>query len=379
MGRAKGSICALGVLLGLLTTFSAPHARSQEPAAPNTKAAIERGLNFLRTKGQADDGTFSIQAGPGLTALALTAALRSGCALDDPLAAKGLKALEGFVKPDGGVYGNGRLRNYETCVAMLCFSAANADKRYDATIKNADRFVRGLQIGAAGEVNQLDPRFGGVGYGGPERPDLSNTAYLVDALISAGAQADDEAIQRALAFVSRCQNLDSQYNDTKYAKLVGDGGFYYVIPTEKFDPSSDNERYTSDGGLRSYGSMSYAGFQSLVYAGLTPDDPRVKAVTEWASKNYSVKENPGVGTAGLFYYYNAFGSAMSASKLDEVTDDKGVKHNWRQELAAELVAQQSADGSWANQNRQWFENDPNLATAFALLALDYCAEPPTTK
>src|SRR6185436_14353875 len=100
-------------------------------------------------------------------------------------------------------------------------------------------------------------RYGGVGYGGPERPDLSNTTYLIDALIAAGAPADDQAIQRALAFVSRCQNLDSQYNDTKYAKLVGDGGFYYVIPTEKFDPSSDAERYTPDGGLRSYGSMSY--------------------------------------------------------------------------------------------------------------------------
>ena len=101
------------------------------------------------------------------------------------------------------------------------------------------KFVRGLQIGAAGDVANADPDYGGVGYGGPERPDLSNTSYLIDALVAAGAEPDDEAIQRALAFVSRCQNLESAGNDTPFAGKVNDGGFYYVIPTESVDPSSD--------------------------------------------------------------------------------------------------------------------------------------------
>ena len=60
--------------------------------------------------------------------MALTALLRNDVPVDDPMVAKGLKALEGFVKPDGGVYGNGRLKNYETCVAILAFTEANADK-----------------------------------------------------------------------------------------------------------------------------------------------------------------------------------------------------------------------------------------------------------
>ena len=41
------------------------------------------------------------------------------------MVATGLQALEGFVKPDGGIYGNGRLKNYETCVAMVCLAEAN--------------------------------------------------------------------------------------------------------------------------------------------------------------------------------------------------------------------------------------------------------------
>jgi hypothetical protein len=346
-------------------------AGAQDAQAPDVQTAVQRGLEYLRTKGQAEDGTFTIQAGPGITALALTAAIRNGAALDDPLVAKGLTALEGFVQDDGGIYSSGgRLKNYETCVGILAFAAANADGRYKNVIANANSFVRGLQIGAAADGDQLDPRWGGVGYGGPDRPDLSNTTYFIDALVAAGADGEDEAIQRALAFVSRCQNLDSAFNDTKYAKLVGDGGFYYAIPTE--DGGGDSERRTENGGLRSYGSMSYSGFKSLVYAGLTENDPRVKAVLEWVSKNYSVEENPGAGSAGLYYYYHALASALAAGKVTKVTDAAGAKHNWRKDLAAELIKRQNADGSWTNSNRQWFENDPNLATAFALLALSHC-------
>jgi hypothetical protein len=122
--------------------------------------------------------------------------------------------------------------------------------------------------------------------------------------------------------------------------------------------------------------MSYAGFKSLVYAGLSENDPRVKAVLDWVSKNYSVEENPGVGSAGLFYYYHAFASALAAGKMAEVTDAEGAQHDWRKDLAAELIKRQNADGSWTNANRQWFENDPNLATAFALLALANCDSAP---
>lgn len=373
MVRSVQSVCASLITVCLAVT-AAPRAGAQAPAADSAlPKAVERALEFLRTKGQAEDGTFSSMAGSGVTALTLTAAIRNGAPLDDPMIAKGLKALEGFVHDDGGIYA-ARLKNYETCVGILAFAAANKDGRYDETLKNANSYVRGLQIGVAGETPAADPTYGGVGYGGPERPDLSNTAYLVEALVALGAPPEDEALQRALLFVSRCQNLDSTYNDTQFAGQVNDGGFYYVIPTEAVDPS-DSERYTPNGGLRSYGSMSYSGFKSLVYAGLTENDPRVKAVTEWVSKNYSVKENPGVGSAGLFYYYHAFAAGLAAAKLDEVVDAEGKPHNWRQDLAAELISRQNPDGSWTNSNRQWFENDPNLATAFALLALDYCRAP----
>ena len=281
------------------------------------------------------------------------------------------------MKPDGGIYGNGRLKNYETCVAIVAFQLANKDGRYKELLANADKFVRGLQISGGSAAESSDPSYGGAGYGGPGRPDLSNTSYLIDALVAGGAEPSDPAIQRALAFVSRCQNLKGPHNDTKFAALVNDGGFYYVIPSENEDPST-SERYDENGGLRSYGSMTYSGFKSLVYAGLTQNDPRVKAAKEWITKNYTVEKNPGQGDAGLYYYYHAFAAALKASTLNEITDNAGQSHDWRNDLATELAKRQKPDGSWTNSNRQWFENDANLSTSFALIALSYCDTKPAT-
>ncbi|MEM9660220.1 MAG: hypothetical protein AAF961_17790, partial [Planctomycetota bacterium] len=193
------------VVASLLATWNSWHsldAATQEPTSEESSRdqAVQRGLAFLREQGQAEDGTLSSRVGSGVTSLAVTAALRHGATLDDPLVARGLEALEGNVQPDGGVYAGGRLKNYETCVAIVCFSEANraaGDGRYDEILKNAEQFVRGLQIGADGRRDRSDPHFGGVGYGGPERPDLSNTAYLLEALQSLEAPADDPAVQRA--------------------------------------------------------------------------------------------------------------------------------------------------------------------------------------
>jgi hypothetical protein len=102
----------------------------------------------------------------------------------------------------------------------------------------------------------------------------------------------------------------------------------------------------------------------------------VKAAREWIEKHYTVADNPGQGDAGLYYYYHAFAAALAAAKLDTVTAADGASHNWRSDLVAELAGRQNDDGSWTNSNRQWMENDPNLSTAFAIIALAHCKEGP---
>ena len=95
---------------------------------------MAKAIEYCRTKGQAADGSYSAEAGPAVTAIVTAGILKNGRTPDDPLVARSLKYLEGFVRPDGGVYPEkSRHANYETCIALQCFAAANGDGRYDRT------------------------------------------------------------------------------------------------------------------------------------------------------------------------------------------------------------------------------------------------------
>jgi len=120
--------------------------------------------------------------------------------------------------------------------------------------------------------------------------------------------------------------------------------------------------------------MTYAGFKSMLHAGLKEDDPRVAAALTWIRDHYTVTENPGLGDAGLYYYYHLFAKSLSTAGIDTLKGEDGVEHNWREELVAHLAKLQGKDGAWTNSNERWMESDPNLATTFSLLALSYCQQ-----
>jgi squalene-hopene/tetraprenyl-beta-curcumene cyclase len=353
-----------GCVAGLLVPSAA---RAADEAA--VRAAVARASAFLAEQGQADDGSFSAQAGPAVTALAVTALVKTGTPADAAGVRRGLEWLLRFRHEDGGIHPpESAVANYETSIALVALAACNRDGRYDDQIRTAQAFVRGLQWDDGEGRGSSDPAYGGAGYGRKKRPDLSNTAFLVEALRELGAGADDPAIQRALVFVSRTQNLEGPHNTLPFPAKNPDGGFYYT-------PAAGGESQageTPEGGLRSYGSMTYAGLKSMIFAGLTRDDPRVKAAVEWLAKRYTFAENPGLGDAGLYYYYHTAAKALDALGDDTFTDAAGLKHAWRSELADALLARQQADGSWVNENPRWMEGDPNLVTSYALLALAAC-------
>lgn len=365
---------ALSLLVGLALAWPGRIAFAATEAAQQTgadQAAVTASVNkaaaFL-AKAQANDGSFSSQAGPGVTAIVAASLLRSGRTVDDPVVAKAIKYLDGFVHDDGGVYApESRYQNYETSLAILAYHAANADGRYDEMLKKAEAFVKKIQWDGDEGHDEASMSYGGAGYGSHSRPDLSNTSFLIEALHTVGTPTDDEALQKALVFVSRCQNLESKYNTTEFASKVNDGGFYYTIAAG----GSSQAGNTPDGGLRSYGSMTYAGLKSMIYAGVGPEDPRVKAATKWIKQHYTLDENPGMGADGKFYYLHTFAKALDAVGEDEFVDADGKSHDWRRELAEQLIELQNDDGSWKNSSERWLETDPNLVTAYSLLALSY--------
>ncbi len=366
----------------LKTAAVAPAALAVRPAsaAPVTadekKALIDKAAAYLKTR-QKENGDLAPdpRVGPGVTALAVVGLLRNGVPATDDVTAKGLKFLETNIKPDGGVYSQG-LATYTTSLAILTFREANAGGRYDRIISAASAFVKTLQFG--GDAAR-DPRVGGAGYGNPggrDRPDLSNTNFMVEALIAAGVSRDDPAIRNAVGFVSRSQNLASEYNTQPFATRTTDGdrgGFVYALGDQDNDKS---DKRTPNGGLRSEGGMTYAGLKSFLFAGVSKEDPRVRAAVAWIKRNYTLTENPGMGQAGLFYYYHTFAKAMDALGEEEFEDARMVRHEWRRELFEELKRRQRADGSWVNENRAFLENAPELATAFAVLSLSYTIRRP---
>lgn len=359
----------LMLCLGTASVFAAvDEGRQVGPESAAYHQAIEQAVGFLE-QAQSEDGSYSSEAGPGITAIVATAMLRNGQPPNDPHVAKALTYLEGFIHDDGGIYApESRYQNYETSLAILCFAAANRDGRYDEILRKAEAFDKKIQWDGDEGHGESSMSYGGAGYGSHSRPDLSNTSFLIESLRAAGAEADDPALEKALVFVSRCQNLESQYNTTEFAGKVNDGGFYYTIAAG----GSSQAGTTPDGGLRSYGSMTYAGLKSMIFCGVGTDDPRVKAAYEWARKHYTLAENPGMGADGMYYYFHTFAKALDTVGDNTLVDASGTSHDWRRELAERLFELQKSDGSWANTSERWLESDPNLATAYSLLALSYC-------
>ena len=375
-----------GVTLAMLWTSASSFPATLQAADPAEKAASKvtgvdpakvqaaraKATAFLKAAQNAD-GSWTNSKAPGVSGLVTYALLRSGVSAEDPVIKKAIAHLLTFRQKDGGIYNAESAHgNYETSIVLLALTAANTDKRYQKELADALAYLKKAQWDSSEGIAPSDIKYGGAGYGRTgDRPDLSNTVYLLEALKAAGVKEDDEAMKNAIIFVSRCQNLESEANTTPFAGKINDGGFYYTPAAG----GSSMAGKTENGGLRSYGSMTYAGLKSFIYAGLKADDPRVKAALTWISKHYTVKENPGMGQQGLYYYYHTYSKALAAVGKPEVMDDKGTAHNWRVELGEQILSLQKDDGSWVNMEARWFEGDPNMATSLALLSLAYCVAP----
>ena len=370
--RVAGLAVGFAVVMALLPALS-----QAQPPADQLKAMTEKAAAFLK-KSQNENGSWSAEtASRGVTGIVVTGLIGTGAKPEDEPVAKGVKYIESLINPKAGhIAGNddkaGQF-NYTTSINMMALNAANKGDKYRAVIGNAAKYLQSYQWDEARGKTAESDYYGGAGYAGDKsRPDLSNTAFFLEALKQAGVSKDDPAFKKAAVFVSRCQNFKSEHNTAAWAAKTDDGSFIYTGANNGENRRSDDTK----GDLGGYGSMTYAGIKSLIYAGVGKDNPRIKKALEWVAKNYTLDANPGMPEAnrqrGLYYYYHTFAKAMNALGEDTFTDAKGVKHDWRADLIAALAKRQRPDGSWVNENDRWMEGDPNLVTGYALMALSYC-------
>jgi len=337
------------------------------------QAAIDKGLAFLKSKQNPDGGWTNDKQPPAINALVLKAFAqdsKTGASAD--FVKKGYDKLLSYQVESGGIYKDA-LANYNTAIAISALAAAN-NPEYQTAIDKAVSYMKGLQwtagvIGPKGEsVAEADKAMweGGWGYGNNARPDFSNTQMALDALHDAGVNPQDPAFQRALTFIQRTQNR-SESNDQAFAG--NDGGFFYT-PARGGESMAGHIDAGDKKEPRSYGSMTYAGLKSFIYAGVRKDDPRVLAAVEWIKKNYTLDENPGMvlgdpkkAQNGLFYYYHTMARALAAYGEPKLGD-----RDWKADLTAKLLSIQKEDGSWVGVER-WMEDNPVIVTSYVVLAL----------
>jgi squalene-hopene/tetraprenyl-beta-curcumene cyclase len=334
------------------------------------RSGVDKAIKYLVST-QLENGAWGPQGGaPAFTALA-TSAIASSPNVDKYKAVinKAENYLLTFAQPDGSIWDKSEkgYPNYTTSLSMVALYLANKE-RHKAVLLKARNFLKNSQFEA-----------GGIGYGSNNtKSDLSNSQLALEALfitndLEAEASPEDikttrECWERANKFISRCQALPTS-NDLEWAKTApGEdiGGFVY---------SPDRSMVVGQ-EMRVYGSMTYAGLKSMIYAGymmedkLIANDPRVKAAVEWAAKNFKVDENPGMGAQGYFYYLQTMSKALDAY-AQPLLNDKGENLEWRKQIVKQMLKIQKADGQWVNENGRWMENIPEIVTAYTILTINH--------
>jgi len=371
--------------LALGTTAAFPQAATQvarnESLKQELRLGVERGLNFLRSKQNPTTGQWGEAEPVAITGLGIISfMLDPNRKPGDPVPVeveKATKFLISNAKPDGGIYIKAR-GNYNTALALTALLLNNKPENEEVMLK-ARRYLVHNQIDTDEKGKQDNPLDGGIGYGDDKgmHADLSNMTFALEALYYSQSLLADKGdaaknepqlnVAAAIDFIQRCQNRPESNKSSWVSKDPDDAGGFIYNPVETRGAKVPNP----DGSisLRSYGSISYAGLLSFIYAGLDKDDPRVKAVIEWLQNHYNPDENPGLGAAGLYYYYQTMSKALSIAKIDFIKTKDGKLIDWRADITQKLLGLQKGDGSWSNAEGRWMESDPVLTTSYILMAL----------
>ena len=375
-----GVFCSL--CLGLKAQTTTPSQPTQAPTRPEVRAAIERGLVFLQ-KSQNSNGWWSTPDQPAVTALALTAMnleptqrfQRSRTSEMN----RGFDYLLSCVRPDGSIQKIG-LANYNTSLSLMALTSA-ADTNFLPVVLKAREFLASTQIDRGVKGTNDTPFDGGVGYGSKyDHSDMNNTLVAIEAMraseaffpkdfpstVSPVADLDWRAVVR---FLENCQNLPGTNTSDRVSTDPKDRGGFFYYPDHSMAGAVTNSQ-TGRVALRSYGSMSYGGLLSFIFAKLSQEDPRVVAVKDWLRSNYTLEENPGMGKQGYFYYLYLLTKALTAAGEHRLPQANGADVLWRDAVAGRLLQLQRADGSWVNPEPRWWEADPVLVTSYAVMALE---------
>ena len=329
------------------------------------RSSLTRAAQYLWAQQAADGGFHSatyglLRSGQSLTPFVLGALLRVPDATA-PAPAGAVDRAIGFIRRhtsiDGAVGvtgGDADYPNYATALAVDALVAAErglpavAHKAkagsWAADIAPMVAHLRAQQFCEANGWTPEHTAYGGWGMGGAiRRPpdaghvDLSMTRFVLEALRASGIDGSDPVMTRARVFLERSQNHD--------------GGFFFSPVTPALNKAGQSAE-----GFVSYGTTTADGVLALRASGVPDSDDRIARAIAWLDRNhrsdcvpgFDERESPQASwRTGLRFYY--------AAAIARVRPQQPVR-----------LPEQAADGSFRNINGCVKEDDPLIATTFAV-------------
>lgn len=371
-------------------------------------ASLEKAGHYLVNK-QSPDGAWrsetygALRDGPSLTSFVISGLWFLPQAGPEGQAAfrRGAGYMAGFVDERGLLRVGPRellFPVYTAAGASRMIVHAETSPRYLSARQAWLTYLRGRQLTEELGWQPSDPEYGGWGFSldVPRKPptgqpkemffesNLAATIFAVAALRSAKTPDGDPAFRRALVFIERCQNFNDKLAENDAA--WDDGGFFFM-PDDVAQNKAGIAGKDRDGRVRfhSYGTMTADGVRALLRCGLPADHPRVVVARKWLERNFSADRNPGIFEPDravlrdATYYYWTWAAAHaflalgvdgrppkgSTPRIESVVD-------WPEKLAKALLHRQQPDGTWTNRYTDAKEDDPLIATSWAVASLAIC-------
>jgi hypothetical protein len=326
-------------------------------AAPDVQDAVRRAARWLWSQQAPDGGWHSatyglLRSGQSLTPFVLDALLdvpEELAAAESQALDRALAFLRAHTADDGwvGMSGEG-VMDYPTYATALAVCVWVRLGRPGEALRSVEA-LRAAQFDEEEGWTPDDAVYGAWGFARPPRPpepgrvDLSMTRHVLQALRAAGVPHGDPVWRRARLHLERLRTPDSGFVLSRHDPAISKAG---------------------DGV--SYGSATADGILSLLACGADEQDEMLRGAWEWLRARHRPGTVPGLadesGWGGAMRYYYAAAAAQVWASLAPEDDARAA-------LRRHLIGLQREDGSWRNGNALMKEDDPLIATAFALRAL----------
>jgi hypothetical protein len=380
------------------TALAAP----ADPLPEFDRAKVERQTRFAAAwllAQQDEDGLWrsssygALKAGGATTSLAVYALSHlpesSRRPYRKPIAA-GFAGLRPGIKERGYACAPDGTADYPVYATAYTLAASRRMQEWDLLPKEERsqlaEFLLSAQVTEARDFSPKNLNYGGWDLLGVSRPKnlthgttMSVTATAIEGLIGFEGEQYDAARAATQQWLNKTQRIPDNGGfvfSPDDADAGNKAGREKGESAEGDDSEQGNDETDTDaentplGPAVAYGSTTVDGIAALLAVGQTVDSEQTKAAATWLEKHPAFVTVPGLPFEnendwgiGLRFYYWA-GLARAFPLLPEK-----VAATQRRKLAAHILTLQAEDGSFANTSSRMREDDPLLATSFAIIAL----------